>query len=125
MSRKVRGCRIGSSHGVSRRVTGLSFYHGLSDFFLHTECRGGHELSNYRIFFTRSVAEGHELSNFLHTENRGGHGTFLFITNYRIFELILSITRRVAEVTDFLLSRDLSFGPTDQREVITELFLHT
>ena len=58
----------------------------LSNIF-HTECRGGHELSNYRIFFTRSVAEGHELSN------------------YRI-----SFTRRVAEVTNYR---------------IIELFLHT
>ena len=61
LSRKVRDCRIVSSHGVSRRVTGFSFYHGLSDFFLHTESRGDHgfyhELSNYRIFYTRSVAE--------------------------------------------------------------------
>ena len=55
------------------------------------------ELSN--CFFTRSVAEGHELSN------------------YRIF-----FTRRIAEGHGFL-SRDLSFGPTDQREVIIELLL--
>ena len=79
LSRKVMDCRIVSSHGVSRRVTGFSFYHGLSDFFffLHTESRGGHELLNYRIFFTRSVAEGHELSNYLHTECRRRSRIFL------------------------------------------------
>ena len=59
VSRKVRDCRIVSSHGVSRRVTGFSFYHGLSVFFFHTESRGGHELSNYRII------------TFNHTESRG------------------------------------------------------
>ena len=74
LSRKVMDCRIGSSHEVSRRVTGFSFYHGLSDFFFFftRNIAEGHELSNYRIFFTRSVAEG--------------HGTFLFFTNYRIIE---------------------------------------
>ena len=76
-------------------------------FVLHAECLGDHGFSLSRIFefsnffFTRSVAEGHELSN------------------YRIF-----FTRRIAEGHGFL-SRDLSFGPTDQREVIIELFLHT
>ena len=87
-------------------------------FVLHTECLGGHGVSLSRIcefsncFFTRSVAEITdffipifslsriiELSNIFHTECRGGHGFFL-------------ITRLV-------------LGPTDQREVIFELFLHT
>ena len=63
----------------------FSFLSRIIELFLHTESRGGHELSNYRIFFTRSVAEGHgfflsriiELSNFLHTENRGRSRIFL------------------------------------------------
>ncbi len=100
-------------------------------------------VTNYRIFLTRRTschAENHgwsrmsvmnflfyhELSNyrintFNHTESRGGHGFSLS----RIFELSnCFFTRSVAEGHGFL-SRDLSFGPTDQREVIVELFLHT
>ena len=70
-------------------------------FTLHTDCSCP-ELSNYRIFLhTEHHGESrdlcHELSNYrisFHTESHGGHG---------------------------VLSRDLSFGPTDQREVIIEL----
>ena len=81
----ITNYRIVSSHGESRRSRIIE----LSN-FLHTESRGGHELSNYRIFFTRSVAEGHELSNsrintFNHTENRGR--SRVLITNYRDLSL--------------------------------------
>ena len=77
-------------------------------FTLHTDgsCP---ELSNYRIF--------------LHTENHGGHG--LLVPNYRIIELFFS--HGASRMVTVLLSRDLSFGPTDQREVICELsnlFIH-
>ena len=86
------------------------------------------EFSNYRInTFNHTENRGRSriigLSNFLHTECRGRSRIF-FVPNFRIIELILSITRRIAEGHGFL-SRDLSFGPTDQREVIIELFLHT
>ena len=68
----------GASRGLSRKVMFL--------------------VTNYRIFLTRRTS--------CHAENHGWSRmsvmNFLFITNYRIFELILSITRRIAEVTDFL-----------------------
>ena len=62
-------------------------------------CRFCLFLLSYRIGggFTRIVAEGHGLSDCF-------------------------FTRSVAESHGFL-SRDLSFGPTDQREVIIELLL--
>ena len=96
------------SHGESRKVTvllsrDLSF--GPTDqrevicelsIILHTECHG------WSRFYCPEFAN---CRIFLHTENRGGHGCLSRI---------------------FFLSRDLSFGPTDQREVICELvFLHT
>ena len=92
LSLKVMDCRIVSSHGVSRRVTGFSFYHGLSDFFSHGESRRSRiiELSNFlhtecrgrsRVFITRLVLWTHWptggnyriIELFLHTESRGGH----------------------------------------------------
>ena len=104
----VPNLRIGLfSHGESRRVTvllsrDLSFgptdqrevICELSNFFLHTENRGGHGLFT-RVFFLSRIIE---FANwFRHAE---GHGCLSRI---------------------FFLSRDLSFGPTDQREVICEL----
>ena len=91
-----------SSHGESRRATvllsrDLSF--GPTDqrevicelsIILHTECHG------WSRFYCPEFAN---CRIFLHTENRGGHGCLSRI---------------------FFLSRDLSFGPTDQREVIIE-----
>ena len=61
------GASICSSHGVSRKVTGF-LCPEFANCFLHTECRGGHgfscpdfflcpEFANYRISFTRNVAE--------------------------------------------------------------------
>ena len=121
-------------------------------------------VTNYRIFLTRRNschAENHgwsrmsvmnflfynELSNFRivssHGESR--RSRIFFVPNYRIIELILSITRRIAEVTNYRIIefsshgvsrkvtelfffitnyRDLSFGPTDQREVIIEFSSH-
>ena len=98
--------RIVSSHGMSRNNL---FYH---------------ELSNYRMSFTRIVAECHgfflitrlvlgptdqreviiELSNIFHTECRGDHGFFLsrFFSLSRIFELSnCFFTRNVAECRGF------------------------
>ena len=69
------------------------------DFFL---C---HELENYRISFYHTEGHGvsrnnlcHEFANlriisYNHTENRG----IIFVTNLRICELFLIITRRIAE----------------------------
>ena len=94
--------------------------------YFHTENRGESrfycpEFANCRIsFHTESHGESrdlcHELSNCrisFHTEHRGGHG--LIVPNLRIVEFFF--TRRIAE-SHGVLSRDLSFGPTDQREVI-------
>ena len=95
--------------------------------------------SSHGLFLSRII----EL--FFHTEHHGRSRGF--VTNYRIVDFFF--TRRIAEVTVFshefsfcpelsnlriglfshgesrrvtvLLSRDLSFGPTDQREVICEL----
>lgn len=58
-------------------------------FLLHTESRGGHELSNYRIFFTRSVAEGHGGLLFSDYRIVSSHGMTRKVTNYRIIELFL------------------------------------
>ena len=93
VSRKVRDCRIGSSHGVSRRVTGFSFYHGLSDFFFFSSHGVSRKVTNYRII---------EFSS--HGESRKVTELFFFITNYRIIELILSITRNVAEDHGFFFT---------------------
>lgn len=104
-------CRIVSSHGLSRRVTGFSFYHGLSDFF------SSHGVSRR----SRII----ELSNFLHTECRG---------RSRIIELILSITRRVAEghggssflgLSNCFFTRNDAEGHELSNYRIIELFLHT
>ena len=80
--------RIFSSHGLSRRSR-IFFVPNfrISEFF------SSHGLSRNNLFY-------HELSN------------------YR-----MSFTRNVAEVTDFFPR--LVLGPTDRREVICELFLHT
>ena len=103
---------------------------------------------NYRIvFFTRRITESHgvlsrdlsfgptdqrevicELSNFSsHGESRRvtvfSH-EFSFcpeLSNLRIG----FVTRKVTEYHGWFLSRDLSFGPTDQREVICELVFFT
>ena len=80
-----------SSHGASRRVTVL----------LSRIC----ELSNF---------SSHGWSR----RSRSFHTSFLFVPNYRIVEFFF--TRRVTESLG-ILSRDLSFGLTDQREVICEL----
>ena len=119
-------------------------------FALHTDRRGGHGLftrmvlvPNLRIvefFFTRSIAESHgvlsriiELSNFFsHGESRRfslSQDMFL-VTNLRIIEFLSSrgMSRMVTDVyLEFsFLYRDLSFGPTGQREVIIELvYFHT
>ena len=92
-------------------------------------------VTNYRIFLTRRTS--------CHAENHGWSRmsvmNFLFITKYRIFELILSITRRIAEVTDFLCPefsncRINTFNHTENRGRsrffitnyrIIEFFLHT
>ena len=93
------GYHVYSSHGLSRRSR--SFHTS----FLF--------VPNYRIV---------ELV-FFHTENHGEsrffHTSFLFVPNYRICELVSSHGR--SRMVTVLLSRDLSFGPTDQREVICEL----
>ena len=90
------------SHGGSSR--------GISCYSLHTDCRGGHGLftrmvlvPNLRIvefFFTRRITE---VTVFL--------SRIIELSNWFFF------TRRIAE-SHGVLSRDLSFGPTDQREVI-------
>ena len=134
------------SRGESRMVTDVchefSFLSRIFEFsncFFTRRVAEGHELSNYRIFFMRRVAEGHGflsrdlsfgptdqreviigLSNCFftwrvaevtdyriiefssHGESRKVTELFFFITNYRIFELILSITRRIAEGHGFL-----------------------
>ena len=69
-----------SSHGVSRKVTGFITNYRIIELILsnHTENRGRSriiELSN--CFFTRRVAEGHGLSNYLHTECRRRSRIFL------------------------------------------------
>ena len=115
------------SRGESRMVTDVchefSFLSRIFEFsnFLHTECRGGHGLSNYRIFFTRSVAEGHGfffLSRIVgffssHGVSRKVTGVLLFsdyrivsshgesrkVTNYRII-----FTRNVAEDHGFFFT---------------------
>ena len=151
---------VGASRGLSRKVMFLVTNYRI---FLtrrtscHAENHGWsrmsvmnflfyHELSNYRIFFTRSVAEGHGfffLSRIVgffssHGVSRKVTGVLLFsdyrivsshgmtrkVTNYRIIEFSSHGLSR--KVTDFYheLSR-LVLGPTDQREVIIELFLHT
>lgn len=124
-------CLIGWVGGFTRIV---AEGHGLSECFFTrsvAESHGFFFLSRIVGFFFSShgvsrkvTGSCHELSNcrintFNHTENRGRSRNFSFfheLSNYRI----LSITRRIAEGHGFL-SRDLSFGPTDQREVIFEL----
>ncbi len=98
------------SHGCSSR--------GISGYSLHTDgsCP---ELSNWFIF-TRRITESH---GFIVPNYRIGlfsHGASRRVTGFmsRIIESLF--TRRVTE-SHGVLSRDLSFGPTDQREVIIEL----
>ena len=100
----VPNYRIGLfSHGASRRVTVLLF-RDLS--FGPTDQR--EVICELDYFHT----EHHGESRFFHT-------SFLFVPNYRICELVSSHGR--SRMVTVLLSRDLSFGPTDQREVICEL----
>ena len=58
-------------------------------------------------------------SHGLSRRSRSFHTSFLFVPNYRICELVSSHGR--SRMVTAFLSRDLSFGPTDQREVICEL----
>ena len=75
------------------------------ELFLPTDCRGIIIfITNYRISFTRNVAE---ITDFLCPE----------FANLRIF----FFTRSVAECHGFFLITRLVLGPTDQREVIAEL----
>ena len=84
----------------------------------HTEAlhAGYHVYSSHGWFLSRII----ELVYF-HTENHGVHGCqsriFFFLS--RIIELFFS--HGASQMVTVLLSRDLSFGPTDQREVICEL----
>ena len=84
----------------------------LSNCFLPTECRGKiffyHELSNYRIYFTRNVSE---VTGFFVP-------IFFLVPNLRIIELFLHTEGR--GVSRFFLFTRLVLGPTDQREVIAE-----
>ena len=98
---------------------------GIVGLFLHTECRGESRvflfITDCRIYFyTRSVAE---VTNYRIIEF-SSHGVSRKVTDFLcplIFELSnCFFTRSVVEGHGFL-SRDLSFGPTDQREVIIEL----
>ena len=88
-------------------------------FTFHTDCRGGHGLFT-RVFFLSRIIE---FANwFIFTRSIAESYGFI-VPNLRIGLFSHGESRRVT----VLLSRDLSFGPTDQREVICELsnfFLH-
>ena len=77
------------------------------EFFLHTECRGVS-----RIFFVPRLVLGSTdrrevIRDFFSSHGLSRNNLFYHeLSNYRI-----SFTRNVAEVTDFLLSRDLSLDP--------------
>ena len=110
-----KGASICSSHGVSRRSR-IFFVPNFRIF----EFFSSHGESRNNLFY-------HELSNIFHTECRGDHGFSLsrFFSLSRIFEFSNCLfTRKVAECRGFFVPR-LVLGPTDQREVIFELFLHT
>ena len=137
------------NHGWSRMsVMNFLFYHELSNYRIVSSHGESRKVTNYRIFFTRSVAEGHrffitrlvlgptdqreviiELSNIFHTECRGMSRIFFcpdFFFLSRICELFSSHgeSRRLRI---FFIPR-LVLGPTGQREVIVEFsncFLHT
>ena len=105
---------IAESHGVLSRIIELS------NFFSHGESRKVkgfcHELSN---FFSHGESRRFSLSQ-----------DMFLVTNLRIIEFLSSrgMSRMVTDVyLEFsFLYRDLSFGPTGQREVIIELvYFHT
>ena len=126
---------------LSRRLLSMSLPASLT-----TDCG---ELLNHRgpvrkrCCHTEALHAGYHVysSHGWSRRSRSFHTRFLFVPNYRICELVyfhtehrgesrsycpefancrLFFTRRIADVTAFL-SLDLSFGPTDQREVICEL----
>ena len=121
--------RIGLfSHGASRRVTG--FCHELSNcrigFFSHGASR------MVTVLLSRDLSFGPTDQRevicelvFLHTEchgwSRSFHTSSLFVPNYRICELSIFYSHGMSRMVTAFLSRDLSFGSTDQREVICEL----
>ena len=74
-----------------------------------------------RCCHTEALHAGYHVysSHGLSRRSRSFHTSFLFVPNYRICELVSSHGR--SRMVTVLLSRDLSFGPTDQREVICEL----
>ena len=65
--------------------------------------------AGYYVYFSHGLSR----------RSRSFHTSFLFVPNYRICELVSSHGR--SRMVTVLLSRDLSFGLTDQREVICEL----
>ena len=74
-----------------------------------------------RCCHTEALHAGYQVcsSHGLSRRSRSFHTSFLFVPNYRICELVSSHGR--SRMVTAFLSRDLSFGPTDQREVICEL----
>ena len=82
-------------------------------FTLHTDGRGGHGLFT-RVFFLSRIIE---FANWFIFTRRIAESHGLIVPNYRIGLFSHGASRMVT----VLLSRDLSFGPTDQREVICEL----
>ena len=109
----------GSSRGIScllfTRMVLVPNYRIIELVYFHTEHHGEsrdlcHELSNYRISFSHGMSRmvtvfSHEFSSCPE------------LSNLRIGLFSHGASRMVT----VLLSRDLSFGPTDQREVICEL----
>ena len=116
-----RGASIFSSHGVSRRSRGVFVPNlRICEFFLHTENRGDYGFSLSRDLSFDPLTAGRYFSNcFLHTDCRG---IIFFVTNYRIIEYLSHGMSRRSRI--FFVPR-LVLGPTDRREVICELFLHT
>ena len=90
-------------------------------FVIHTECLGGHGVffvPNFRIVSSHGMSRNnlfyHELSNYRISFTRSV--TDVLCPEFADFFL----TRTVAEITDFFVTR-LVLGPTERREVIIEL----
>ena len=96
--------------GLHADCRGRSWIVGL---FLHTECRGESRvflfITDCRIFSSHGVSR--KVTDF-------------FVPNYRIVELILSITRRIAEGHELSNYRINTFNHTECRRR-SRIFLHT
>ena len=107
--------RIVSSHGVSRRSRIIELILSIT--------RRVAEVTNYRIIEFSSHGISRKVTNYRIIEF-SSHGVSRKVTGFyhELSDLYFQSHGESRKVTElFFLSRDLSFGPTDQREVIIGL----